>query len=54
MSTDSLLPSPFFQSDGRTLIVPIDHGTAIPVPGLEDMGAVIEALSDFADGLVVN
>jgi len=54
MSTDSLLPSPFFQSDGRTLIVPIDHGTAIPVPGLEDMGAVIEALSDFADGFVVN
>lgn len=54
MSTDSLLPSPFFQSDGRTIIVPIDHGTAIPVPGLEDMGAVIESLSAFADGFVVN
>jgi len=54
MSTDSLLPSPFFQSDGRTIIVPIDHGTAIPVPGLEDMGAVIEALSAYADGFVVN
>ncbi len=54
MSTDSLLPSPFFQSDGRTVIVPIDHGTAIPVPGLEDIGAVIEALSEYADGFVVN
>ncbi len=54
MSTDSLLPSPFFQADGRTLIVPIDHGTAIPVPGLEDMGAVIEALGAYADGFVVN
>ena len=54
MSTDSLLPSPFFQADGRTLIVPIDHGTAIPVPGLEDMGAVIESLSAYADGFVVN
>ncbi len=54
MSTDSLLPSPFFQADGRTIIVPIDHGTAIPVPGLEDMAAVIESLSAYADGFVVN
>lgn len=54
MSTDSLLPSSFFQVDGRTLIVPIDHGTAIPVPGLEDIGAVIESLSAYADGFVVN
>jgi DhnA family fructose-bisphosphate aldolase class Ia len=54
MSTDSLLPSPFFQSNGRTIIVPIDHGTAIPVPGLEDVGAVIESLSAYADGFVVN
>ena len=54
MSTDSLLPSPFFQADGRTVIVPIDHGMAIPVAGLEDMGAVIESLSAYADGFVVN
>lgn len=54
MSTDSLLPSPFFQADGRTVIVPLDHGTAIPVPGLEDIGAMIESLSRFADGFVVN
>jgi DhnA family fructose-bisphosphate aldolase class Ia len=54
MSSDSLLPSPFFQANGRTIIVPIDHGTAIPVPGLEDMGAVIESLSAYADGFVVN
>ena len=54
MSTDSLLPSPFFQADGRTVIVPIDHGTAIPVAGLEDTGAVIESLSAYADGFVVN
>jgi DhnA family fructose-bisphosphate aldolase class Ia len=44
----------FLQSDGRTVIVPIDHGTAIPVPGLEDTGALIEALSPNADGFVVN
>lgn len=54
MSTDSLLPSPFFQADGRTLIVALDHGIAIPVTGLEDMGTVIEALSAYADGYVVN
>ena len=54
MSTDSLLPSPFFQSDGRTIIVAMDHGNAIPVTGLADMGAVIESLSAYADGFVVN
>ncbi|MCB1085631.1 MAG: hypothetical protein KDM63_01175 [Verrucomicrobiae bacterium] len=46
--------SHFLQSDHRTVIVPIDHGTAIPVPGLEDTGALIEALSPHADGFVVN
>ena len=44
----------FLRPDGRTVIVPIDHGTAIPVPGLESPGAVIEALKPWADGFVVN
>ncbi len=52
MSASSL--SPFFRSNGRTLIVPIDHGTAIPTPGLENPGELIEILSPFADGFVVN
>jgi len=43
-----------FLRDGRTLIVPIDHGTAIPVPGLESPADLITALSPFADGFVVN
>jgi DhnA family fructose-bisphosphate aldolase class Ia len=42
------------RSSGRTLLVPIDHGTAIPVPGLENPAALIEALSPWADGFVVN
>ena len=44
----------FLQSDGKTVIVPIDHGTAIPTPGLESPGEVITSLSDHADGFVVN
>lgn len=44
----------FFREDGKTVIVPIDHGTAIPVPGLEDPGSLIESLNPFADGYVVN
>lgn len=43
-----------FFPDGRTVILPIDHGTAIPVPGLEDPGALIEALNPAVDGYVVN
>ncbi len=43
-----------FFPDGRSVILPIDHGTAIPVPGLEDPGAVIEALNPLVDGYVVN
>ncbi|MEO0414396.1 MAG: hypothetical protein AAF226_05535, partial [Verrucomicrobiota bacterium] len=44
----------FLQSDGKTVILPIDHGTAIPVPGLENPAAVIEATNAFVDGYVVN
>ena len=46
--------SKFFQSDGRTVILPIDHGTAIPVPGLEDPTGLIESLNPVVDGYVVN
>ncbi len=42
-----------FFPDGKTVIVPIDHGHAIPVPGMEDPGGLIEALNPFADGYVV-
>ena len=43
-----------FFPDGKTVIVPIDHGTAIPVPGLEHPSEVIESLKPWADGFVVN
>lgn len=46
--------SRFFQSDGRTVILPIDHGTAIPVPGLEDPTGLIQSLNPVVDGYVVN
>ena len=46
--------SKFLQSDGRTVILPIDHGTAIPVPGMEDPVALIEEVSPVVDGFVVN
>ncbi len=55
MSASSPYLQSFFQPDGRTVIVPIDHGTAISVaPGLGDMGALIERLKPWADGFVVN
>jgi len=43
-----------FGNDGRTVILPIDHGTAIPVPGLEKPGSLIESLKSSVDGFVVN
>ncbi len=46
--------SAFFQEDGKTVILPIDHGTAIPVPGLEEPGELIEAMNPVVDGYVVN
>ena len=44
----------FLQSDGRTVILPIDHGTAIPVPGMENPVALVESTRDHVDGFVVN
>jgi len=46
--------SQFFQPDGRTVILPIDHGIAVPTPGLEHPGDLIADLSPFVDGFVVN
>lgn len=43
-----------FGADGRTVILPIDHGTAIPVPGLEQPVDLITALAPHVDGFVVN
>ena len=43
-----------FFKDGKTVILPIDHGTVIPVPELNDTGELIEAVSPFVDGFVVN
>lgn len=46
--------SRFFQSDGRTVILPLDHGTAVPVTGMEDPIGLIETLNPVVDGYVVN
>jgi DhnA family fructose-bisphosphate aldolase class Ia len=46
--------SHFLQSDGRTVILPIDHGTVIPVAGLEDPAALVESMNAHVDGYVVN
>jgi hypothetical protein len=43
-----------FGPDGRTVILPIDHGTAIPVPGMERPAALIEAVKAHVDCFVVN
>ena len=44
----------FHPATNRTVMIPIDHGTLLPVPGLEDTGAVIEALKPYCDGFIVN
>ncbi len=43
-----------FFRDGRTVILPIDHGVAIPVPGLENPFELIEKVNSFVDGYVMN
>tara|TARA_R110002096_G_scaffold122929_8_gene266135 strand:- start:1602 stop:2396 length:795 start_codon:yes stop_codon:yes gene_type:complete len=43
-----------FQSDGKTVILPLDHGTAIPVQGLEKMGELILSVKPNVDGFVLN
>ncbi|HEX2750346.1 MAG TPA: hypothetical protein VHM91_20235 [Verrucomicrobiales bacterium] len=54
MPETPLLLRPFMRANGRTVIVPIDHGTAIPVPGLEKPAELITALRPWADAFVVN
>ena len=44
----------FIQENGRTVILPIDHGTAIPVKGLERPAEVISSLKSVVDGFVVS
>jgi len=45
----------FFQSDGKTVILPIDHGTVIPIEGLLRKPAeLIEQVDSHVDGYVVN
>ncbi len=45
-----------FRSDGRTVIVPLDHGVSVgPVKGLEDMGRLIgELVKGGVDAVVVH
>jgi DhnA family fructose-bisphosphate aldolase class Ia len=43
-----------FFRDGKTVILPIDHGVAIPVPALNNPFALIEAVNPYVDGYVLN
>ncbi len=43
-----------FFHDGRTVILPIDHGVAIPVPGLANPVQLIEEVNAYVDGYVLN
>ncbi len=54
MSKLAALARFFRPASGRTLIVPLDHGTIVPVPGLEDPRALLETLNPYADGFIVN
>ena len=54
MSEVPLHTRSFMRANGRTVIVPIDHGTAIPVPGLERPDLAIAGLRKWADAFVVN
>ncbi len=45
-----------FRQDGRTVIIPMDHGISVgPIPGLEDMAQTVDNLSKGdADALLVH
>lgn len=43
-----------FRDNGKTLVVPIDHGTFIPVPALGDAEKVIASLAPYADAFIAN
>lgn len=44
----------FFQDDGKAVILPIDHGTAIPVETMPETGELIRGVKPYVDGFVVN
>jgi DhnA family fructose-bisphosphate aldolase class Ia len=44
----------FFAKDGNTVIIPMDHGTIVPVPGLGNGKDLIASLRDMADGFILN
>ncbi len=44
----------FFQSDGRTVILPIDHRNAVSIDGLENPSEFIGTMNEAVDGYVVN
>ena len=43
-----------FFRNGKTVILPLDHAVAIPVPGLENPFEMIERVSAYVDGYVMN
>jgi DhnA family fructose-bisphosphate aldolase class Ia len=43
-----------FFRDGKTVILPVDHAVAIPVPGLESPFELVERVSPYVDGYVMN
>ena len=43
-----------FFRDGKTVILPIDHGVAIPVPELSNPFQLIEDVNSYVDGFVLN
>lgn len=43
-----------FFKEGRTVILPIDHGVVIPVPELANPAALIERVNPFVNGYVMN
>jgi DhnA family fructose-bisphosphate aldolase class Ia len=43
-----------FFRNGKTVILPLDHAVAIPVPGLENPFEMIERVSPYVDGYVMN
>ncbi len=43
-----------FFHEGKTVILPMDHGVAVPVPGLENPFMLIDQLNPYVDGYVMN
>jgi DhnA family fructose-bisphosphate aldolase class Ia len=43
-----------FFRNGKTVILPLDHAVAIPVPGLENPFDMIDRVSPYVDGYVMN